>query len=248
MKCPSCKSELIFSGEAKFAYQEGIDLDLKAYAKSFYFCNNFKCTASGEDDVKKRTVLIEKEKKCDPLKKRIFWNEYGELYGLCQNIKFIDDNNSPFGTHSRKINVEIYKKDENFLFLNVWFYKFMIEYKYKSNEDGCIIKRTPKIIVLKKIEFWNFKYNDYVYYVSWIRMLKFKLTNFYGEKRSFNRNINTDNFNKNSFQKILKTYKLTNYHNRVYDYLLIWYLNVFEKSFFHFVKSQELKYKHKNNI
>lgn len=113
--------------------------------------------------------LMEAYRCPDPLcitrKNFIFWNYEGELFSDkyissedMRSIKFIAGNDAPFGTFQRKMNVEIYKKNENKLLVKLpsWFpsvwsgMKIYSDWRYTSNENGDILKRRLKIRCVKK--------------------------------------------------------------------------------------------------
>jgi hypothetical protein len=75
----------------------------------------------------------------------VCWSDDGEAYGPVSNIDWIDDNSAAFGSFQRKLNVEIYKKDENFrLCVLPWpmrDWKVNVKYRYVANEDGEILSK-----------------------------------------------------------------------------------------------------------
>jgi uncharacterized protein YbaR (Trm112 family) len=144
MKCPVCKSELIVNGQERLeTLMEHVDCR-EPSLKDSYICSM---------------------KECPTHKAGVRWNESGELY--CKDFylesklyKYIDNNNAPFGSFQRQLNVEIYKKDENKKF-NIFGWTVEIKYKYKSNENGDILKKWPKI---------NLWQRDHTLYIPGIHM------------------------------------------------------------------------------
>lgn len=113
------------------------------------------CNPNGQSPM--RTTLICSNEKCITRKNDTFWDSYGDMYGGIgiEDSEFINSNNSPFGSLGRKLNVEIYKvglKKKTYLppFLLLWFYQPVIEYTYKADEFGNVLKRGFNIIYLKK--------------------------------------------------------------------------------------------------
>lgn len=165
MKCPICKSELVkWVSMPLQSFDEHIcSPDKTPTLKQSYCCSSFVCPSFVENTI-------------NPI---IVWTIDGEMfcmdYHKARNLKFIDNNNAPFGTYQRKINVEIYKKDENKLLFTFPCYplkgwKVYSKWYYKSNEDGKILQR--------KLSFEIFT-NKGVYYINGLRMLKFSLSRIY---------------------------------------------------------------------
>jgi len=95
MKCPSCKSELIVSGQARLetvcehvSNPNGIPS-----LKDKYICSDIDCETHNYG---------------------VCWNSGGEKYSeYPDNSIYADNNDAPFGSFQRKLNIEIYKDDEN---------------------------------------------------------------------------------------------------------------------------------------
>jgi hypothetical protein len=137
MKCPVCKTELVVWKRMRL---ETLDEHVSnpngpVSLKSSFRCPSKTCEAND--------WILDKP--------RVFWNEIGDLYQWGQakyplEIPFINNNNAPFGSFQRQMNVEIYKKDENKLLLKIpcWplnGWKLRSRYSYKSNRDGDILSR-----------------------------------------------------------------------------------------------------------
>jgi len=251
MNCPSCQHKLIHSGNVSIPY-ETLDEHVSGFnpsKKSFYYCDNYKCDTSQEDVGKKRIVLCEKTKQCNPIKKSIFWSRDGERYGHISGLKFVDNNDGPFGSISRRLNVEIYKKDENFQLINIWFYIFKVVYKYTADEYGEILKRKITIQISKKDDIWkciktfNFTDKSYIGFVSTFSMFKFQLRQFRGEKKEFHKLFLVERTSRRQArqsycEKIYSFYNIKK-HMALYDFLLALYLNVFQRRFYTLVKSKQ---------
>jgi hypothetical protein len=140
MLCPCCKSELAHTGEARLeTLIEHVECCFPAF-KPKYECLNKNCRAF----------------------KNACWNEDGEYYiekGGVVVKDFIDNNNAPFGSIFRQINVECDKKDENKR-INLLFVMVEIRYKYTSNQNGDILSRKKEIVIWKK------KKNHYEYWFT----------------------------------------------------------------------------------
>lgn len=145
MKCPSCKSELVVKGQERLeTLVEHVEC-IEPSLKDSYICSNSDCVTHEFG---------------------IRWNDNGEMYSKKFSYKdkiFIDNNNAPFGSFQRKLNVEIYKKDENKKF-KIFGWIVEIKFKYQSNEDGDILKKSPKI------NLWEPAGDHHVLYIPGIHM------------------------------------------------------------------------------
>jgi hypothetical protein len=159
MKCPVCKTELVVWKQLRLETLSDHVLDPNGEQElplsDAYSCPNTKncpCTLADGGPV-------------------VFWNGDGDLYGNSIGLPFIDNNNAPFGSLSRRLNVEIYKKDENKLLFTIpcWplkGWKVRSKYSYQSNEDGDILRRKFHLEWIT---------NDGVYHIWGIKMLMFSL-------------------------------------------------------------------------
>lgn len=102
---------------------------------------------------------------CPTREAGIIWNSDGERYGSFSfdHKKFIGENDGPFGTISRKLNVEIHKKGlpEHKVIMTIGkklhgpdgfangAIRIMREFNYVSNEDGVVLKRDWKLVSWK---------------------------------------------------------------------------------------------------
>lgn len=155
MLCPICKSVLVVTGQERLETldEHVCDPNGEVCLKDKYECVNKRCSAYN----------------------RIMWEEGGDLYwkgewSRKEYFNFIDRNESPFGSFSRQMNIEIYKKDENFLLCTIFGRKIYVKYLYKSNEDGDILSRKWKFELITK---------DGTIYISGLRMLMFSIRKFH---------------------------------------------------------------------
>jgi hypothetical protein len=161
MKCPVCKIELVVW---KKLHLETLDEHVCNPNGPVSLKDAFRCPSK---------ICETNFKTYEP---KVFWNEGGELYSSpapcsVSDISFIDNNDAPFGSLCRQMNVEIHKKDENKLLfkfpcwpLKGW--KLRSRYSYKSNLDGDILIRRFHLEWIR---------NDGVYHIWGYRMLIFSL-------------------------------------------------------------------------
>ena len=162
--CPSCKKPVIITGERE--YETLVEHVSNPNMENFPLRDAYQCS----------------DEKCITRKSDVFWDYYGDMYGLIKvnnetvwgdtDEFFINGNNAPFGSHTRKANVEIYKKGlKKSLSLHpifcLWIYKPFIEYNYVGNTDGEIIKRTYKLKLLAKNESGEYIYMRNPFWVTW---------------------------------------------------------------------------------
>lgn len=123
MLCPVCKSELMITGKERLETlaEHVCDPNGEPRLKDKYECLNPGCKARG----------------C------LMWNAYGERYGALSYSEFVDNNDGPFGSFTRRANIEISKKDENHPLLGIetrWG-QIRVVYKYEADDNGNILKR-----------------------------------------------------------------------------------------------------------
>jgi len=141
MLCPCCKSPLEEGGMKPLETLEEhvCDPNGPVSHKMSYRCSDPKCLTH---------------------KFNIIWNSNGERYGgwdkdwkeKFDDRNFIGENDAPFGTHCRKMNVEISKrgvKGERELF-TINGIKFLQEFHYKADENGNVLGRSWRIVKWKK--------------------------------------------------------------------------------------------------
>jgi hypothetical protein len=121
MRCPHCLSTLVPSPERKrfmSVHEHVIGMD--------------------EDNIPERIVYVCGDSNCQYNRWDCFWDSDGEIYGYSREMP--RNGNAALDSWAKKIEVEIYKKDEN----KRWTWRgFMLDkiYKYKSNERGEILER-----------------------------------------------------------------------------------------------------------
>lgn len=150
LHCPKCHKPLISGKEQRYETLSEHVCDPNNTTRPLrptLVCNNINCPASKED---------------------IFWDSYGDFYGWNKKFEFDDDINSAFPSNSRKLDIEIYKKGlkkEIRLHpaLMLWLLQPIIEFKYKADEYGNVLKRWWIIKWLKKDKWY--KKDEYGYHI-----------------------------------------------------------------------------------
>jgi len=153
MFCPVCKGQIEVIGKKRLETltEHVSDPNGTPYMKNVWKCSN---------------------KYCVTHRVGICWSNDGELYQIgnyfdTKGIKFIDNNNAPFGSFSRQMNIETSKKDENFyIFKNLFGWKLKLKWKYKSNKNGDILSKKPSFVWITP---------DNTVYIGNIRMFNFIL-------------------------------------------------------------------------
>lgn len=167
MLCPICKSELVITGQAKLETLDEHVTQCEVSMKDKYECVAEGCPSIG----------------------KFFWDLTGGLY--CSdyeahrehdNIPFIDNNDAPFGSSRRQINVEVDKKDENWVIYEGKKWKFVRIYHYQADTDGNILKRRGSI------EIWRRDGSGWILHISGIRMLLFTIKQFHRHLKDYKEN------------------------------------------------------------
>ena len=209
MKCPSCESELVVIGQARLETicEHVCDPNGIPSMKNEYKCSNISCD----------THLL-----------NISWNKEGELYcGVYDSnidICYIGDNDGPFGTISRRFNVELYKngvKDKTELF-EVFGYKFTIRHKYTADEDGNVLSKGYKL------EIWR-RDKEGRYYTSWtsgFMMIFYKIRRF-NQDWKFLKDVMTDKtriYEPSVYSRMIESVEghYTSYDKRWWSLFSIW--------------------------
>ena len=204
--CPVCKSHVVIGEMRRLETlgEHAMDPKAEPCLKPEYKCSN---------------------KKCITHKYEIIWDYYGGLYvGKYKGydeVKYISDNDAPFGSSQRKSNVEIFKKglkDIKYLHpvLTLWICQLYIEYHYESNKNGEILKMWRTLGFNKK-EKGKF---SYPYRGSWpLNTWKFlwkqhvklsKHNNKRNLKKLFEKSMNRS-FNHRSFEFLIKILFIKSY-------------------------------------
>ncbi|KKK69100.1 hypothetical protein LCGC14_2937450 [marine sediment metagenome] len=196
-RCPVCYDKLKVTGQARL---ETLNEHIWDPMKDKYECVNVDCPA-----------FIHKA----------FWNEDGEYYirDFKAKISFIDNNNAPFGSSQRQMNVEIYKKDENYILLNLYYFKIKVKFDYKSNENGSILKRKRRFLILKR---------DKVGWVHWLspwRMFFFHMKQFKRDLKQLNNKLSYEY--KLTLVRRLKREYFNDIDKRFYRKMAKMYINLF---------------------
>jgi hypothetical protein len=171
MKCPKCYVKL----------SEGKQQEFET------LCDHV-CDPNNEEGLPKRPTFICTNEKCICSKIEIFWDEDGNIYGSTRKAFSFDRDEikTAYPSHARRMDIEIYKKGQKKridlpAYLMLWVLKPMIEFNYKANDYGTVLKRTWKLKWLKK-DCWYKKdqWGYHTYYtmslVNIIHFLKSKYT------------------------------------------------------------------------
>lgn len=141
MRCPCCKSQLEFNDVGKY---ESLGEHIGSYEvsdKASYRCGDVNCPTRNIIDYWGNPSLV-----C--------WTSDGETYGGSGNgINYIDGNSAPFGTHERKMNVEL-KPEKKYIKINKKF-KILVEKYFKSDFDGNKLKSKYEFRILKENCYWT---------------------------------------------------------------------------------------------
>lgn len=115
---------------------------------------------------------------CPCSKEDIFWDESGDLYGW-SNINFYNDISTAFPSIARRLDIEIYKKGlkkETRLSpaLMLWFLMPVIEYHYKADDYGNVLKKSWSLTWRKKNKLFG-KGGYYIGYTFPLHMIIWSL-------------------------------------------------------------------------
>lgn len=183
MDCPICRTELETKRQLRLEtlceHVENVEPSLK----DVYECPYIRCQGH----------------------RRIFWSSDGEYYqeSFSEKFDFVNNNDAPFDSFQRQMNVEIYKHDEDYIFCTIFKWRFKIKFHYKSNRNGDILSRKRSLEIIKP---------DNVVYRSGIRMLKYCITSFHQNlkfdwrKREVENLINPPTWDKRWWKKCASKY------------------------------------------
>ena len=162
---------------------------------------------------------------CDANKLGIRWTDDGSLYigplfRKLREVKFVDDNDAPFGTFDRRQKVEIYKTDENYNIIKTpWFY-VKRKFCYKADEDGNILKKWSKL------ETWIINNNGTAtFYNSGLHMLIYCFKEFYRYKKEYRK----QEISKWGTSQFLNCFKLQEWDKRWWKVSFNWWINFWYK-------------------
>ena len=181
-KCPFCKSPLYISETKRIQtlIDHVSDPNGDGSMQEIYACSNKECKSNESD------VLIR-------------WDWYGDLYFFGENYERYREveksivNDAPYGTSSRKSNIEIYKKGlkpRSFEVYPKWFlfnFGFFIEHIYEADYDGNVLKRKYKLKFLKKDG------DMVIHYISGLYMFFWSIKNFKNKLELYRRNQHPSN-------------------------------------------------------
>lgn len=166
-KCPSCESKITFGEVARYQTLDE------------HVC-------SPNSTPKLRRTLICSNRECITRKKNIFWDEYGDRYGgfLVKDSSFINQNDSPFGSLGRRLNVEVHKKgvkDKTYLSPLLLFniYQPVIVFDYTADVTGKVLKKRFHIEYLKRESYSGKKTKEFcIYVIPFWKTFKYLNSNF----------------------------------------------------------------------
>lgn len=175
-KCPCCKSPIV---EGKSEKYQTLDEHV----------------SNPNSPSPSRPTLVCSNSECISQKSDIFWDFHGDRYGGydLKDSDFINQNDAPFGSLSRRLNVEIYKKGlKSKKYLSpawcLWYYQPILEHEYKADEQGKVLRHWIKIGFLKKDD--RFGKNYCIVVIPFWRTWKFLYSRFKRNIKSY-RETNT---------------------------------------------------------
>ena len=160
MKCPCCLAELELGKRMKLETltEHVCNPNGEIALKDSYHCSNTECQA---------------------YKDEVVWNEDGERYGFKNNSSWLNGNDAPIPSFQRRMNVEIYKHDENYTLFTLFGWECKIEFKYISNEEGDILKRWRKVVWIRP---------NRTVYISGFHMLRYGISQTYRAWKKLGKN------------------------------------------------------------
>jgi len=133
MKCRFCDKELINGKDRQFE------------TLSDHVCN------PNSTEYPKRNIFECCDKECVANKVSGFWDEMGDFYYDYRKQDIIPKGrNSANGSYARQMEIEIEKHDEDFFIWKGIKYCIEIKFEYMADEYGNILKRIPKIHILRR--------------------------------------------------------------------------------------------------
>ena len=215
MYCPCCGEKLISNGT--FQYED--------CCESVIYSDKNQC--SNED--------------CIMFDYKCVWSNDGLFFSMDMRYRrtdliFPDDNYSALNSFSKRMEVEIYKKGlKKKTYLSHWLclglLKPYIEYNYKGDDWGNVLKRSFKIEFLKK----DSDRNEYcIHYTSGIHMLIYVIKVFLRNKKLFSKRPT-----KYNVKEILESFDRPKWDNRWYKKTSLFIFNTFFKR----LEKECIKYK-----
>lgn len=202
MLCPICKTELKITGKARLVSSSEHVMGLDEMPNGITVKDRYQCPNRG----------------CVAYEEKLIWNELGEFYipnYTGRHFNFINGNNAPFGSWERKVNVEIYKHDEDWYLFKFPIgkgYAGKVVYSYKADEDGNVLSRKCKLQLII----------GGAYYISGIHMLKYCLSTFYEAKREYKKT-------KSKFwlERLQEEFVKSNWDKRWWRQVYLWWIHTF---------------------
>ena len=139
MICRFCKKALVKGGEKEFETLSDHVSDpnaLRSPLRATFICPDDKCLVN--------TVAIG------------FWDNYGDFYHSnwgaeeLTPFKGYSGDYPAYESPASSTDTEIYKKDKNFTFYKGLKWILGVQYEYKADNNGKVIKRTPKLVITRK--------------------------------------------------------------------------------------------------
>jgi len=165
---------------------------------------------------------------CPTHKYKIVWNQDGELYSdvypFDKGIQFIDNNDAPFGTFQRKMNVEARKKDKNFTLLKFWRIRIDVKYQYDADENGKILSRKRKYDIYTRA-----KGGGWIHYISGLHMFFWVLKEFYRFRKYYLEDSDPSPWTR---EQVLKQYEGYEWDKRWWRRVSQWYLRWFHRKLY----------------
>jgi len=156
--CPVCESPVEITSQEQYETlgEHVTNPNAESHPKrDAYRCTNKECICNHPDH-------------------NVFWNYNGEMYGgfRIDDEEFIGENNAPFGSFERKMNLEILKcgvDDNKYLSpaLCLWILQPYIQYHYKGDVMGNVVKKWFTIEFLKKNERGEYSYQFTTCWSTW---------------------------------------------------------------------------------
>jgi len=217
MKCPACKTDLVVTGQAALETLNEHVMCHEPTVKAVFQCPNKKCKAHEYGAV---------------------WNHGGEYYSYNMTFEqsnelkekyFIGKNDGPFGTITRRLNVEVScagLKKSTWL-SSAWtlgWLKPVIRYKYKSNEDGEVLEKGWNMEFYRR-DRGSKKGSHCILWHSDYHMIKFCLKQFLKRKESFEKATTEKNI-KFTAKRVIDEFKESS-DKRRYKRIYKWLINFF---------------------
>lgn len=215
--CPCCAFPLTWGGRREYeTLQDHVSGFHNSYPRSFWYCTHPYCDCSKPEDDRRRKVLVEIAMPVDPQNTAVFWDECGDIYGWISGIKFLMDNNAPFGSIARRLNAEQEKREDRKKLLEIFGYRFMMVNMRVCDEMGLTVSTS------RRFDCWRKDGGGYILVHSWIRMWLF----YYEVFRRALKDFETRPC-KNTASKLLKEFDEASWDKRTYRVIFRTFLKLF---------------------